>query len=201
MQFDEVKRNLEARGYAVSCFPDARQAMDYLDAQIDGKTVGLGGSVTLEQLGAYERLSTHNAVHWHHRLSEGQSHMDVRAAANAAEVYVSSVNALARTGEIVNIDHICNRVAAISYGPKKVYLAVGRNKLAESEADALYRARNIAGPLNAKRLNRKTPCAVRADRCYDCDSPDRICRGLSVLWRRPAMSDIEILLIDEDLGY
>ena len=78
---------------------------------------------------------------------------------------------------------------------------MGRNKLAESEADALYRARNIAGPLNAKRLNRKTPCAVRADRCYDCDSPDRICRGLSVLWRRPAMSDIEILLIDEDLGY
>lgn len=201
MQFDEVKRNLESRGYAVSCFPDARAAMDYLDAQIDGMTVGLGGSVTLEQLGAYERLSTHNTVHWHHRLAEGQSHMDVRAAANESEVYISSVNALARTGEIVNIDHICNRVAAIAYGPQKVYLVVGRNKIAESEEDALYRARNVAGPLNARRLHRNTPCAIRADKCYDCDSPDRICRGLSVLWRKPAMSDIEILLIDADLGY
>ena len=80
-------------------------------------------------------------------------------------------------------------------------IADAQYSVVESEADALYRARNVAGPLNARRLHRNTPCAIRADKCYDCDSPDRICRGLSVLWRKPAMSDIEILLIDADLGY
>ncbi|MBE5853297.1 MAG: lactate utilization protein, partial [Lachnospiraceae bacterium] len=66
---------------------------------------------------------------------------------------------------------------------------------------ALWRARNIASPLNAKRLNRKTPCALKADKCYDCNSPERICRGLAVLWERPMSTDVEVILVEENLGY
>ena len=66
---------------------------------------------------------------------------------------------------------------------------------------AIYRARNIASPLNAKRLNRKTPCAVKGDKCYDCNSPERICRNLSVLWRKPTGADYEVILIKEELGF
>ena len=113
----------------------------------------------------------------------------------------SSVNGLAETGEIINIDGTGNRVAAIFYGHKKVYLVVGKNKIAPDYEKALWRARNIASPRNAKRLGVNTPCAVNADKCYDCKSPQRICRGLLVLWEKPMASDIEILLINEDLGY
>lgn len=115
-------------------------------------------------------------------------------------MYLSSVNALAETGEIVNIDGAGNRVASTLYGHKKVYLIISRNKLAADYDGALWRARNVAAPKNAQRLNRKTPCAIKGDRCYDCKSPDRICCGLVVLWRPMMGQDIEIILVDEDLG-
>jgi len=77
----------------------------------------------------------------------------------------------------------------------------GLNKVAPDLQAAIDRARNVAAPPNAKRLGKKTPCAVRADKCYDCQSPDRICRALSVLWEKPAGSEYEIVLIGEALGY
>lgn len=201
MNFDLVKQNLEKRGFRVSVFETASDAVQYLDSQIDGKSVGFGGSVTLEQLGLYEKLSSHNTVSWHHRIPENMTRQEVINCANASQIYLSSVNGLAETGEIINIDNTGNRVGAIFYGHERVYLVVGANKLAKDYESALHRARNIAAPLNARRLNRKTPCALNADRCFDCNSPDRICRGLSVLWELPAMSDIEVVLINENLGY
>ena len=201
MTFETIQKNLEQNGFAVRCFDTAKEAADYLDCQIDGKTVGFGGSMTLEEMGLYERLQTHNDVRWHHRIPEGKTMKELRDAANEAEVYISSVNGLAETGEIINIDATGNRVAAIFYGHAKVYLVVGENKIAADYDQALWRARNIASPLNARRLGKKTPCAVRADRCYNCKSPDRICRGLSVLWSKPLPGDFEVILIHEKLGY
>ena len=186
-------QTLQKKGYTVSTFATAAQATDYLDTVIDGLSVGIGGSMTVEQMGLYDRLQSHNTVHWHWKGG------DVAQAATA-EVYLSSVNGLAESGEIINIDGIGNRVASIFYGHKKVYLIVGKNKIAPDFASALDRARNIAAPLNAKRLNMATPC-VKGGRCFDCRSPQRICKELAVLWGCPMKSDIEILLIDENLGY
>ena len=200
-QFDVVKKNLENRGFAVSCFKTAAEAVAYLDSQIDGKTVGFGGSVTLNTLGLYEKLGTHNQMYWHQRVPEGKNVNEIKAAANGAQIYMSSINGLAETGEIINIDGNCNRVAAILYGHEKVYLVAGQNKLAKDYDAALWRARNIAAPLNTKRLNRKTPCAVKGDKCYDCRSPERICAALSVLWTKPSSCDYEIILIEENLGF
>lgn len=201
MSFETVKKNLEERGYTVSCFATAKEAAAYIDSQIDGKTVGFGGSITLEEMGLYEKLSVHNDVRWHQHTPAGKTGQDIRAAANAADIYISSVNGLAETGEIINIDGRCNRISSIFYGHEKVYLVVGENKLAKDYDSALWRARNIASPLNAKRLGMKTPCAVKADRCYDCKSPERICRGLSVLWSKPMTGEFEVVLIKEKLGY
>lgn len=201
MDFTKIKENLEKRGYQVSCFETAREAADYMNAQIDRKTVGFGGSVTLDQMGLYEKLALHNDVRWHWRIPEGKTEKDMRVEANGAEIYVSSVNGLAETGEIINIDGTCNRVAAIFYGHEKVFLVAGENKIAKDYDSALYRARNVASPLNAKRLGSKTPCAVKGDRCYDCDSPGRICRGLSVLWEKPMAGEFEVILIHEELGF
>ena len=199
--FDLLKKNLLSLGYTVSCFDTAIKATDYINSQIDNQTVGFGGSMTLEEIGLYEILSKHNKVFWHHRIPEGKTSKEVRLEANAASIYISSVNGIAESGEIINIDGNCNRVASIFYGHKKVYLIVGENKIEKDYDSALYRARNIAAPLNAKRLGVKTPCAIKADRCYNCKSPERICRGLSVLWEKPMTGEFEVILIHENLGY
>ena len=127
MNFDTIKNNLLAHGYSVSCFETAREAADYLDGAIDGKTVGMGGSVTLQELGICDSLATHNQVYSHARLAPGQTAADIFPLAARAQVYLSSVNGIAETGEIVNIDGNCNRISAMCFGHEKVYLIVGSN--------------------------------------------------------------------------
>ena len=199
--FTILKQNLESKGYQVTIFDNKEEAANYINSQINDKTVGLGGSVTIHDMNLFEMLSDHNVVYWHDEKPEDMTVMETRTAATRAEVYISSVNGISEAGEIVNIDNTGNRVAAISYGPSKIYLVIGTNKIASDLERAIYRARNIASPLNAKRLNRKTPCAVKGDKCYDCNSPERICRNLSVLWSKPTGADYEVILIKEELGF
>ena len=198
MDFTKVSENLKARGYAVQCFATAQEAADYLNGAIDGVSVAFGGSVTLDQMGLFERLSSHNHAMWHWR--EGTAE-DPRKEGPTADVYVTSVNGMDEDGDLINIDGAGNRVAASLFGHKKVYFVVGRNKLAPTYDEALWRARNIAAPKNAQRLQRKTPCAAKGDKCYDCKSPERICRGLVVLWKPMMGMEAEVVLVDEDLGY
>ena len=201
MDFQKVVSNLTKNGFAVSCFSSAKDAADYLNSAIDGTRVGIGGSVTVQEMKLYESLSAHNTVFWHWRIPEGDSRENILKNAQTAEVYLSSVNGLSENGEIINIDGSGNRVSAIQFGHKKVYLIVGCNKLAPDYEKALFRARNTAAPKNAQRLKLKTPCAKEGKACFDCQSPDRICRGLSVLWKKPNNGEYEIVLVDEELGY
>ena len=195
IHWSKLTENLERRGYQVRHFATAQEAADYLDGQIDQSTVSIGGSVTIQELGLYPRLSAHNWVIWHW---EGGS----LAEAAQTQVYLSSVNGLAETGELINIDGTGNRVASTLYGHRRVYFVVGANKIAPDYDAALWRARNIASPKNAQRLGKKTPCAVKGDRCYDCQSPDRICRALAVLWEKPlGIEHMEIVLVEQELGY
>ncbi|MBQ9647248.1 MAG: lactate utilization protein [Oscillospiraceae bacterium] len=201
MDFTKVKTALEERGYAVTVCPTKEDAAAYLNEQIDGTSVGFGGSMTLKELGLYDALSAHNTVYSHWNAPAGTPAAETLGAAAKAEVFLTSVNGLAETGELVNIDGTGNRVSGTLYGHQKVYFVVGRNKLAPTCDEALWRARNIASPKNAQRLGRKTPCAVKGDRCYDCKSPERICRALVVLWEKVTSCDMEIVLVDDDLGY
>lgn len=201
MDFSKVIGNLRDRGYSVHEFGTAAEASRWIDGEIDGCTVGFGGSETLTEMGLYDILSAHNMVYSHHVPKDGMTTGELRAAASGADIYLSSVNGLSENGEIINIDAQGNRVSSTLYGHRRVFLVIGENKLAPDHDKALWRARNIAGPLNARRLGRKTPCAVKADRCYDCRSPERICRELVVLWQCPIGMDIDIVLIHEKLGY
>lgn len=201
MDFSKIITNLTKLGYSVSEFNTSKETTDYLSREIHKQTVGIGGSVTVEEMKLYEALKNDNTVYWHNRIPKGMTDAEVRTKEGQASIYVSSVNGIAETGEIVNIDKTGNRVSSISYGHKKVYLLVGENKIEPTYEKALFRARNVAAPLNAKRLNCKTPCAAKADKCYNCKSPDRICRNLSVLLGKPMGSDYEIILIHEKLGY
>ena len=157
---EKLRANLEARGFRTTYFPTADEAAAYLDGQIDGKTVGIGGSMTVKEMGLYPRLAAHNQVVWHW---EGGALRD----AVLTDVYITSANALAETGEIVNIDGNGNRVSSTLYGHQKVYFLVGVNKVAPDFEAALWRARNVAAPKRAQSMGCRTPCAAKADRCYD----------------------------------
>lgn len=199
MAFEKLKETLEKNGFTVSVFADGKAAAEYLNREIDGITVGCGGSMTLKDLGLQESLAQHNTL-YAHGYTPGTPE-EVMAKAATAEVYLLSANAIAEdTGEILNIDGTGNRVSATLFGHEKVYFVIGRNKLAPTYEAAVYRARNVAAPQRARQLGKKTPCAVKVDRCYDCQSPERVCRGLVTLWGPMLGMETEVLLVDEDLG-
>ena len=201
MNLTTLQTNLEKLNYLVKVFETKEEATQYLGVTIQGQTVGFGGSVTLAQMSLYETLQEKNTVIWHLKTPDGQDVKQLRKDATRANVYITSVNGISENGEIVNIDNTGNRVAAATFGCDKVYFIISCNKIAPDLSQAIFRARNIAAPLNAKRLGMKTPCAVQGDKCYDCDSPQRICRNLSIFLKKPTGCEYEVILINEPLGY
>ena len=203
MDLTTVEKNLEERGFKVSAFATAKEAADYLNAQIDGESVSFGGSMTLSRMGLFESLGKHNTMFSHWNVPDGMSAAEVLKNASTCDNYLLSANGLAETGEIINIDGTGNRVAAMLYGHEALYIIAGTNKLAPDLPFAMERARNIAAPLNARRLSCKTPCAMSEPmRCHDCGSPDRICNGFVTL-ARPCggIGKTHVILIEEKLGY
>ena len=117
-------------------------------------------------------------------------------------VYILSANGVAETGELVNIDGTGNRLAASLFGPKRVYYIIGKNKIAPDLASAVERARNTACTKNAMRFQIHTPCvADGGKKCYDCNSPERICNAFLILERPLNGMEVELLFVDEELGF
>lgn len=192
---EKLRKHLTQREVASSFFETADEAAEYLDGKLDGCTIGFGGSMTVLDMGLYERLGTHNTVYWHWKNN-------TLAQARSGNVYISSLNGVAETGELINIDGTGNRVSSTIFGPEKIYFVIGINKIAPDFEGALWRARNIASPKNAQRLKLKTPCAVKGDKCYDCKSPDRICRALTVFWEKPkGIQEMELVIVNQELGF
>ena len=199
MAFETLKQRLEENGFAVSVFATGQEAAAYLNGAIDGVTVGCGGSMTLKELGLYESLAAHNTLYYHGTSDDPGTAMKNAA---AADVYILSANAIAEsTGEILSIDGTGNRVSSTLFGHGKVYFVAGRNKVSPDFDSALWRLRNVVAPKNAQRLQRKTPCAAKGDKCYNCDSPERICNALVVHYKKMRSMDMEVVLIDQELGY
>ncbi len=196
MNTEKTIKNLELRGYKVSHFATGAEAAAYLDGAIRGTTVGIGGSMTVQQLGLYEKLAENNEVFWHWKTPGAET----LEKANHAAVYLTSVNAMTEGGELLNIDGRGNRLAGQVYGNKKVYFLVGANKVCPDFDAALFRAHNTAAVQNCKRFPNKPPCQLD-DKCHDCRSADRICRALLVLWAPMMGMECEVVLIDEALGY
>lgn len=195
---EKTGKNLENRGFRVHRFASGAEAAEFLVQTLHGTSIGIGGSVTIDTLGVYDRLCESNEVFWHWKNHAPET----RERAGKAETYLCSANGVSEHGEIVNIDGFGNRVAGTIYGPERVFLVVGRNKIAPDLNGAIDRARNIAAPLNARRLNRHTPCAVGEPRCHDCRSPEKICGVMTVFFMPPtSIKEFHVILVDEDLGY
>ena len=195
---EKTRKNLENRGFRAHVFATGAEAADYLAQTLHNTCIGIGGSVTIDEIGVYDRLSADNDVIWRWKKPTPDS----RERGAAAETFLCSANGVSETGEIVNIDGYGNRVAPTIYGPQRVFLVVGKNKIAPDLNGAIDRARNIAAPLNARRLNRHTPCAVGEPRCHDCRSPEKICGVMTVFFMPPtSIKEFHVLLVNKDLGY
>ena len=163
-------------------------------------TVGMGGSITLEELSIGKLLQElGNTIFNHQGLPPAEAY-NVRRKQLTSDVFIASSNAVTLEGEIVNMDGSGNRVAALAFGPKRVIVIMGANKIVKDEADARRRIAMTAAPMNADRLNRKTPCVITGV-CANCNSPERICSITSIMHKAPSTSDFHVIIVGEALGY
>lgn len=201
MNIEKAISSLRKNGYTVTLFDSIDEASAHLNGVLDKKTIGFGDSHTLFCMNLFESLSTHNTVIDPMHPIDGKSFTETASECMNTEVFLTSVNAFSETGELVNIDGTGNRIAGSLFGHKKVYFIVGANKLAATLEEAIFRARNVAAPKNAMRLGLKTPCALKGERCYNCSSPDRICNGMMIYYKKMHDIDMEIIIINNELGF
>lgn len=178
-----------------------------------GCSVGVGGSVTLDEIGALELLRNGD-YRFLDRYATGltrEQAVGVMREALSADVFLTSSNAITENGELYNVDGNANRVAALCFGPKKVIVIAGVNKLVPDLAAAVRRVKEIAAPKNAVRLNCNTPCAKtgkcvslnkeNSEMCDGCAVADRICADYLVSGRQRVADRIQVILCKENLGY
>lgn len=168
----------------------------------EGSVVSCGGSVTLFETGVIEHLRS-GRFKFLDRYKPGLSKDDIKdiyRKAFSADAYFASCNAVTENGELYNVDGTGNRVAAMMYGPDKVVLVCSINKIVKDVDAAIERNRRIAAPINAKRLNRATPCA-KVGYCMDCKSKDRICNEFTLIARQNIKERIHVIFINDNVGY
>lgn len=192
------KRNMKGY-YCPDCAAAVKQAGELISG---GATVAFGGSMSLSECGIMDMLRNRPDIRLLDRSkakTPGEARQIYHDALNS-DVYFMSSNAITLDGELVNIDGTGNRVAALIYGPERVVLIVGMNKVVPAVADGIRRVHNIATPANCIRLDKQTPCAATGV-CHDCLSPDCIC-SQTVITRRSGVPDrIHVILVGEPLGY
>ncbi|HIJ87119.1 MAG TPA: lactate utilization protein [Desulfuromonadales bacterium] len=195
---------LEKNEFTAHYCPTPQEAADYIiTAAADAATVGFGGSMSIVSLGVESLLQEMGKEILNHGSTElsREEKIAIMRRQLTCDLFLSGCNALTLNGELVNIDATGNRVAAMLFGPQKVIVVAGRNKLVDgSPQDAIARVKTWATPPNAKRLSFKTPCATTGF-CSDCSSPDRLCRVTTIIDRKPRITDIHVLVVNSDLGF
>ncbi len=166
-----------------------------------GASVATGGSMTLAETGVKALLEGGGYDYYYRgRVGADGQPLDVYRAAFSCDWYLSSANAITEDGFLYNVDGNANRVAALCYGPKRVAVVAGFNKVVRDLPAAAERVRAIAAPANCIRLEKKTPCAVTG-RCMDCKSPDHICCDTVIQGFQRDPDRIKVFLLVDDFGY
>lgn len=198
----EVLKSLEKRGIPCS-FAENRQAAreEVLKLIAGDSKVGIGGSVTIKELELSKPLLDKGcAIFWHWEAKNKDEADYIRRQAIFADYYLCSANAITDDGRLVNIDGTGNRVAAMVFGPHKVIIVAGVNKIAGDLEQAIARIKQKACPPNARRLKKNTPCAT-LNECTDCSSPERMCNVITIIEGKPNSVDMHVLLVGESLGF
>lgn len=196
-------KNLKKHGFGAEWVTDIASATKVIMEWVHGyESFGFAGSDTTRELQLPELLKREGKIvydHWQPHLTPDEI-LDLRKKQSQADCFFCSANAIAMTGEIVNVDGVGNRTNAMSFGPKKVVIVAGINKVTKDLTSALNRVHEIAAPMRAKSLGMDTPCA-KTGICADCNSPQRLCRITTILHRQPMQTDVAVLLINQNLGF
>ena len=200
IDYNALTKALASRRFLPEVFDTAEEAKAAALAIIGGRSVGIGGSATVRDMGLAEALQAKgNEVYWHWIVAK-EAKQAARDKALNADVYMCSANALTADGRLVNIDGTGNRAAGLIYGPHEVIVIVGKNKIVNGLDEAMERIKRDACPGNARRLGLDTPCA-KTGKCYDCRTAARMCNVTFILEAptRP-MKAFHVLIVKEDLG-
>ena len=192
------KNNFQAH-YAVNRTVAIEKALSLIPA---GATIGVGGSWTLKELGIPEQLAKNGHTVYDHNIPglTMEESLALRRKELLSDVFLSGANAITLDGQLVNTDGSGNRVAAMSFGPKKVIVIVGVNKIVSDLDAAMERIETVAAPINNKRLDRPNPCTITG-MCMDCQGSTRICNITSILHKRPPAIDFHVIIVGEELGF
>lgn len=202
-RIEKTIKSLESNNMNGYFVKDKKELIETIEKIVDkGSVVSCGGSMTLFETGIIDYLREGRYT-FLDRYEDGLSKEDTKEIFRKsffADAYFTSTNAITENGELYNVDGNGNRVAAMMYGPDKVIVIVGSNKIVKNESEAIERVKSIVAPANTKRLNRKTPCATTG-MCANCSSPDRICDNYTTIKRQVQKDRMHIIFINENLGY
>lgn len=198
---ENVRNSLIKNRFNCEVFENRNDAFKFIVSLIgSGKRVGLGGSMTVSELGILDEISKHNKIFKHSHDMDSEERRKVWLNAIDSDFYLASPQAVTLDGKLIFIDGTGNRCAALTWGPRHLVIIAGVNKIVKDEQEGFWRMRNIAAIRNNIRLNKKNPC-VMTGKCEDCSSADRICNIVTVIWKRPKVTDITVVLVNEELGY
>ncbi len=200
---ERAVESLGKNGFTAVYCKTGQEAYDYIIREAaEAESVGFGGSMSVTDLAVQEKLREMGKEILNHSqpaLSR-EERLEIMRRQLTCDLFLTGSNAVTLSGYLVNIDSTGNRVASMFFGPKKVIVVAGRNKLVDGDiAAAIKRIKDWASPPNAKRLNFNTPCA-KTGFCCDCTSPDRICRITTIIDRKPRFTDLRVLVVNEDMG-
>lgn len=192
------RRNM--RGYYAADEKDLIRLIGSL--LVKGAVVGCGDSVTLEETGVFDFLRNGDYVFldkYEKGLSAAQKR-EIYLKNFSADAFITGTNAVTENGELFNIDGNGSRVAPLLYGPRRVLIVVGQNKIVPNIALAVQRARMTAAPRDARRLHKNTPC-TKTDTCIDCNHPERICNDFVAIKGQFIKDRIQVIIVGKQLGY
>ncbi len=201
-KFKKIVKNFNARNIDVSYFNTINDLKSNIIKEIpDGSSIGIGNSKTIKSMNLSSELSQRGYKVFDKTLTKTKKESeDLKKKSLLADWYITGSNAISADGNIVNIDHSGNRVAAMIYGPDNVVVIVGVNKIEETLDEAIKRVKNIAAPLNAKRAGFNPPC-VELNKCIDCNSKERVCNYLVIIQGQTKRGRLKIYIVNKEMGF
>ena len=195
---------LEGNGFKTILASDKNEALKEALQLIPEKAeVGIGGSVTVRELDLVSELSKrgNNVLETWSKKVTPEEDMAIRKGHLTCDVFITSSNAITEDGKLVNIDGMGNRVASMIFGPKKVIVIVGINKIVKDIHAGIERIRHTATPMNVKRMSGTTPCVIDVCDLEKCQPPNRHCHVITIIEKIPTKTETTIILVKEELGF
>jgi len=206
-RIEETLKNLRANNFDAKSAENKAAVKEMILGSISkDAVVGAGDSATIRQIGIIEELENRSVRvlnPFTRELTSDPTKTEVRDNISrqmfSCDILLAGTNAVTTDGKLVNIDAVGNRVASMIFGPRKVFIVIGKNKIVKDVDEALYRIKNLIAPFHARTKEFATPCA-KTGKCSDCNAPRRICSVITIMEKRPWRTDISVILVNEDLG-